>query len=653
MHRPAPDEPDRDGVASRRAHRAGRRAALKAIVAAPLIGGVARGDAPASAPRDDEAAPRRSAGDGERRARAAEALRRIFDEHEAWLRREFPERGLERGDRTHAHRVTDQSIAAIQRRNEELLERRALLATMSPDDLGTLDEEERLSREILLVQLDQQCAEFPFRTFLSPFTGPWGPHSRAAELHDRVRVESIEDLDAYVDRIEAMARTFADVDARLRLGSAEGRTPPAVAIRAIPAQLDALLGPAGDGLGGALAALLSPFDAAPAAVDPGAVAALRRRAEERSIPLLVSALSAHRALLVEEYLPRCRASIAASAWPDGAAWYAHRLAVHTTTALPPEAVHAIGLDEVARIRAEMLETIARTDFEARSPGSRRLDDEARFRAFVEMLRRDPRFYHVDERSLLVGYRDICKRVDGWLPRVFRALPRLPYGVRPIPRFMAATQTTAYYRPGDIRAGEPGWFFANTFRLDMRPTYEMVPLALHEAVPGHHLQIALAGELEGLPEFRRDARFDAFTEGWALHAERLGVDQGMYADPYDDFGRLLYEMWRACRLVVDTGLHAFGWPRERAIEYMLANTALSELNVANEVDRYIGWPGQACAYTIGELRIRAIRRAAEEALGARFDLRAFHEALLGSGALPLDVLEARMTRWIEACARSAS
>jgi uncharacterized protein (DUF885 family) len=232
-----------------------------------------------------------------------------------------------------------------------------------------------------------------------------------------------------------------------------------------------------------------------------------------------------------------------------------------------------------------------------------------------------------------------------MPRFFGRLPRLPYGVREIPEFMAPRQTTAYYMGGDLRNHEAGYFYANTYKLDQRPTYEMIALAMHEAVPGHHHQIALALELEDLPEFRKESYHTAFGEGWALYAERLGLEMGLYTDPYDNFGRLLYEMWRACRLVVDPGMHAMGMTRQEAIAFMLANTALSELNITNEVDRYIAWPGQATAYKIGELRIRALRRAAEAALGERFVLRDFHDVVLEAGSLPLPVLEERLTAWI--------
>ncbi len=279
-----------------------------------------------------------------------------------------------------------------------------------------------------------------------------------------------------------------------------------------------------------------------------------------------------------------------------------------------------------------------------------LSSDELFRMFIYYLRTDPRFYYTEEEDLLRGYRDICKRIDAELPKLFKTLPRQPYGVRKIPDFMAPSQTTAYYSRGDIRNAQPGYFYANTHALDQRPKYEMIALALHEAVPGHHFQIAIAQELKEVPEFRKHSWFTAYGEGWALYAERLGLEMNFFEDPYDNFGRLLYEMWRACRLVVDPGMHALGWSREKAVQFMLDNTALSELNVNTEIDRYIAWPGQATAYKIGELKIRKLRGIAEDRLGKRFDVREFHDVILGAGSLPLSVLEGRIHRWIESIIR---
>jgi uncharacterized protein (DUF885 family) len=276
---------------------------------------------------------------------------------------------------------------------------------------------------------------------------------------------------------------------------------------------------------------------------------------------------------------------------------------------------------------------------------RQVKFKGNFDAFLKFLRTDPRFYYKNATDLLLGYRDICKRIDPELIRLFGTLPRTPYGVIPTPDFEAPTSTTAYYRPGSPEAPRPGYFVANTYKLETRPKYEMEALTIHEAVPGHHLQIALAQELTGVPKFRRHESFTAFVEGWGLYAESLGDEMGFYTDPYSKFGQLTYEMWRAARLVVDTGMHAFKWDRQRAIDYMKANTAKTEHDITVEVDRYIVWPGQALAYKTGELKFKELRTRAKRELGERFDVRRFHDAVLSAGALPLDVLEKRIDSWI--------
>ncbi len=319
--------------------------------------------------------------------------------------------------------------------------------------------------------------------------------------------------------------------------------------------------------------------------------------------------------------------------PDGKAWYAYNVRSQTTTSLTPEQIHQIGLAEVARIRKQMDELIASTGFK----GS--------FEEFLTFLRTDPRFFYDKPEGLLAGYRDIAKRIDPELVKLFGRLPRLPYGVIPIPSYSEKTQTTAYYDGGSLAAGRPGYFYANTYDLKSRPKWEMEALTAHEAVPGHHLQVALAQELEGVPEWRKHDGYTAFAEGWGLYAESLGPEMGLYKDPYSKFGQLTYEMWRAIRLVVDTGMHAKGWTRQQAIDYFKANAGKAEHDIVVEVDRYIVWPGQALAYKIGELKIKELRAHATRELGPRFDVRAFHDQVLGNGALPLDVLEANIKAWV--------
>ena len=297
-------------------------------------------------------------------------------------------------------------------------------------------------------------------------------------------------------------------------------------------------------------------------------------------------------------------------------------------------IHKIGQSEVARIRKQMQQVISEVEF------------EGDFAAFIEHLRTDSSFYHDDPEELLRGYRDICKRADAMLPHLFGRLPRAPYGVRKIPDFEAPRSTTAYYRPAPPDGSQPGWFYANTHDLKSRPRYEMEALALHEAVPGHHLQLALQNELENLPRWRTTTHFTAYTEGWGLYSESLGEAMGFYQDPYSRFGQLSYEMWRALRLVVDTGIHHLGWSRQQAIDVMLENSALSIKNIESEVDRYISWPGQALAYKIGELVIQELVHDARSKLGQRFDIRSFHDHLLEEGSMPLDLLRSRMESWID-------
>jgi uncharacterized protein (DUF885 family) len=317
----------------------------------------------------------------------------------------------------------------------------------------------------------------------------------------------------------------------------------------------------------------------------------------------------------------------------GDALYRFLVRRHTTTAMSPDEIHALGLREVARLLAEMETVKARAGFAGALP------------AFFEHLRTDPRFFYADGDSLLRGYRALAKRVDPKLVALFGRLPRMPYGVEPTPEAQAPHATTGFYFPAASDGSRAGTYLVNLYRPEMRPKWEMVPLTLHEAVPGHHLQVSLAAELSELPAFRRLGYFVAYGEGWGLYSEWLGHELGLYADPHDHFGQLAWEMWRAVRLVVDTGMHAKGWTRARAIRYFLDNSPRPELDVVNEIDRYLAMPGQALAYKIGQLRILALRRRAEQALGPRFDVRSFHDEVLGAGSLPLDVLESRIDAWI--------
>ncbi|MBT8486396.1 MAG: DUF885 domain-containing protein [Phycisphaerae bacterium] len=567
---------------------------------------------------------------------APESLHRLFADRFAWEMNEYPASAMRRGDYTNAHRIADASLDAIERRHAET---GAHLDRLLAIDRGDLDEDDLVSYELFELKLRNAVAGHRFRMFLAPVGQRFGPQVSIPQMADRVRFESGEDYENYLSRLKLVPAWVDATIERLRLGVDEGRTAPRVSLLGVPEQLDALLAEGG------LDALAAPLESLPARLTAAERETVTRRWAYEAEPAVRDGLTRLRSYFVDDYLPNARETIAATSLPDGPAYYQHQLRVMTTTDMTAQEIHTLGLREVKRIRAEMMDVIRRSDFMQRRTDASELDDDTLFRVFLRDLRTNPRFYYDDPEELLAGYRNICKLVDGWLPKFFHTLPRLPYGVKEIPAFMAPHQTTAYYQYGSQENGEAGTFYANTYALDQRPKYEMIALAMHEAVPGHHLQSALAQELENVPEFRKNTWFTAFGEGWALYSERLGMEMGLYDDPYDDFGRLLYEMWRACRLVVDPGMHALGWSRDRAVQYMLDNTALSELNINTEIDRYIAWPGQACAYKIGELRIRALRQRAEAKLTRSFDLRAFHDVVLGAGSVPLSVLERRVEAWI--------
>ena len=361
---------------------------------------------------------------------------------------------------------------------------------------------------------------------------------------------------------------------------------------------------------------------------------LRHALEPRQLFGVIPGYQAFLDFMRDEYVPSARGSVGASAMPDGRAYYRFCVKKFTTLPLTPEEVHNTGLAEVKRIRDEM-DTIRQ-----------RVKFEGDFAAFLQHLRTSEQFYPKTKAELLKQTSYELKRMDGLLPKLFKTLPRTPYGIREVPEYIAPQTTAAYYMPPAGDGTKAGFYYVNTYNLSSRPLYSIQALSLHEAVPGHHLQLALQQEMKGTPEFRKYARFTAFVEGWALYAERLGLEVGFYEDPYDDFGRLTYEIWRACRLVVDSGLHYFGWTRQQAIEFMEQNSGLSKHNIRAEGDRYIAWPGQALGYKIGELKIRELRKRAETELGDKFDIREFHDVILRQGAVPLDILESHVEAYIE-------
>ena len=530
------------------------------------------------------------------------------------------------GDHRYDDRLPSVAVADWHRRRRDKHDFLQRLQAIASDELPPA---ERVNYRILARLLKDEIAEMDFGGFLMPITNLSGFHVEFPELRRRVRLATVRDYENYIARLRAFDR-YADQHIELlRAGLAAGRVLPAVVLEGYAATIEPHLV-----TDPARSLLFEPFAAFPSSFPQEAQERLAEAGRRAILEHVVPGYRRFLAFLRSEYVPGARNSVGASALPDGRAFYRHRVGKFTTLELTPDEVHATGLKEVQRIRGEMQQVIDQVGF------------AGDFAAFVDMLRTDDRFYARSADELMKEVSYILKRMDGQLPTLFQTLPRMPYGIRRVPDYIAPRTTTAYYMRPAGDGSRAGFYYVNTFDLHSRPLYEIEALSLHEAVPGHHLQLALQQELTDLPPFRRFAGFTAFVEGWALYAERLGLEVGFYRDPYRNFGRLSYEIWRACRLVVDTGIHYFGWTRQQAIDYMTANTALTPHNIRAEVDRYISWPGQALAYKMGELKIRALRRSAEDRLGTRFSLRQFHSAVLGGGSVPLDVLAEQVEQYIE-------
>ncbi len=539
--------------------------------------------------------------------------------------REHPQFATYVGDHRFNHRLGSVTEADQARRAEI---ERGFLARLLAIEGEQLPPQDRISRDLLRRKLEDGLAEFEHRSHLTPITNREGFHIAFARLPERVPLATVRDYENYIARLRAFADYSRQHIGLLRRGLELGYTLPRVVLAGYEETIRPHV------VDDPTASLLyAPFAKPPVHLSEADRERLRQAGRQAIVESVVPGYREFLEFMVGEYLPGCRETVGASDLPGGRAFYQHRVRSYTTLEVTPQEVHAIGLEEVARIRREMAEVMAQTGFE----GS--------FQEFLALLRTDPRFYAASPEQLLKEASWIAKRMDGELPRLFRRLPRIPYGLEPIPDYIAPKTTGAYYTQPTGDGTRAGTYFLNTYDLASRPLYVLEALTFHEAVPGHHLQLALQQELSDLPPFRRFYEATAFVEGWALYAERLGLEAGFYQDPYSNFGRLTYEMWRACRLVVDTGLHALAWSRQQAIDYLAERTALSLHEVTTEVDRYIAWPGQALAYKMGELKIRELRRRAEAALGDRFDLRGFHDVVLRNGALPLAVLEQEVAAWL--------
>jgi uncharacterized protein (DUF885 family) len=544
-------------------------------------------------------------------------LQRLFDLHWETRLRESPEFATYIGHPN--DRWADDSPEGIARGYEI---GRQELAALTAIDRSRLTETEQVNYDLFRRRLEKQNEGRRFHELQSYLLidHMGGIDLELVQLLDFMPSRTIQDYEAMLTRMRGFPRVVDQTLASLAKGLAAGVTPTKVTLRDVPERVGSLLGPESP--------VLKRFRDAPEE-------RLRAEAGRVFAEQVEPALRKLRDYLANTYVPQARETIAMSDLPDGEAWYAFALKTNTTTSLTPEQIHQLGLSEVSRIRKEMDALIASTGFR----GS--------FADFSEFLRTDPRFFYDRPEDLVAGYRDIAKRIDPALIKLFGRLPRLPYGVKALEGDGAKSAPAGYYNNGSIAGGFPGWFLVNTYNVKARPKWLMEALTLHEAVPGHHLQYSIAQEIEGLPEWRKWDVYPPYGEGWALYAESLGSELGLYQDPYSNFGRLSNEIWRAIRLVADTGLHTLGWSRQQAIDYYTANSAKSEQDIVNEVDRIIAHPGSVPVYKIGELKIKELRAYAEKELGAGFDIRAFHDHLLGQGQLPLDLLEKRMRDWVSA------
>jgi uncharacterized protein (DUF885 family) len=553
-------------------------------------------------------------------------LRELFKIRWDYLMMEYPEWATDVGYPGQNRRWTDNSPAAIERRGKEL---QTPLQVIQSIDRSKLDAGDQLNFDLFKKEISQDIEGLWFKSEYLALNQMGGVQQDVPAMFAVLMPhQSVRDYEDILARLRGVPTVVGQTIVLLKRGLAAGITEPRITLRDVPQQVECQM--VGDP---AKNPMLQPFSEFPADIPAAEQARLRAEAAAILTNSVVPAFRELHEFLVKTYLPGARESVGLGDLPDGAAWYAFNIRDKTTTSMTPQQIHELGLAEVKRIRQEMDAVIVESGFK----GS--------YAEFVNYLRTDPRFYFTDAESLLTAYRDITKRVDPELIKLFGRLPRLPYGVLPVPAYSEKSQTTAYYEPGSLVAGRPGYFYANTYDLKTRPKWEMEPLSLHESVPGHHLQLSLEQEMEGVPEFRKHESYTAFVEGWGLYAESLGGEMGFYKDPYAKFGRLTYEIWRAIRLVVDTGIHSMGWSRQQAIDYFMANSGKNEHDITVEVDRYIVWPGQALAYKIGELKFKELRAYAKQELGDKFDIRAFHDELLANGALPLDILDKHIRDWV--------
>jgi uncharacterized protein (DUF885 family) len=564
-----------------------------------------------------------SAAEKAKETETGKALHAFFEAEWEYEMEQSPVRASFLGDRRWNDRWGDQSLEAIRKREAHTIE---ALARLKKFDRAKLSATDQVNYDLFQKDLETDIEGAKFRTYLMPITQRGGLQT-LDELGERLRFETIKDFEDWIARLRAFPVLMDQSIALMKEGAREKIIWPKIVLERVPAQIDKQLSKPEE------SPFFKPFTKFPDAISAPDRERLSKGAQEAIAAGVLPSFQKLKKYFVEEYLPTAPDQVGVWQMPQGAEFYAHLTRRYTTTDLTPQQIHDKGLSEVARIKGEMEGIREKVGFNGTLP------------EFFTKLRTDPQFFYKTPEELLEAYRAMSKRIDPNLVKVFKTLPRMPYGVTPIPDKIAPDTTTAYYNQPAADGSRAGVYFVNLYKPETRPKWEMMALSLHEAVPGHHLQIALAQELGDMPKFRRYGGFTAYVEGWGLYAESLGQDMGLYDDPYSKFGQLTYEMWRAVRLVVDTGMHQMKWDRQRAIDFFMENAPKAENDIVNEIDRYISMPGQALAYKIGELKLKELRERARQQIGEGFDVREFHDAVLLSGAVPLDVLERNVNAWL--------
>ncbi len=563
----------------------------------------------------------------------SQRLKKLFELDWDWQMHQFPESATYEGYPGQDDRWSDLSEETYKQIREDHI---AELDFLNSIDQGKLCDSDRLNYDLFKDGVNRYLQGFKFHSEYLQVGPLGGIHQHAAETFEFMPTATLKNFQDRIIRLKKFPRVIEQATLLMKKGIKMGITPPQSTLvnvpKAVMAQLeeDPEKNP-----------ILASFQKMPKNISKKDKARLKKEAALVLRNDVLPVMKKFHEFLTKTYIPACRKEIAWSALPMGQEWYSFLVRRYTTTDLSPQKIHEIGLAEVARIKKEMKKLLEKNQIQDDLP------------EFNQKINRDPKYFFKTRKEVLSHYQKISKEIDGKLPQVFGRLPKMKYEVRPVPEYSEKTQVTAYYDSGSVTTGRPGIFWANTYALDTRPIWEMTALFLHEAVPGHHLQISIAKELQGLPEFRKNMGFGAYVEGWGLYAEGLGEDLQAYHDVYSQYGRYAFEIWRSIRLVVDTGIHSMGWSREKAIQFFRENSPKSDHDIGVEVDRYIVLPAQALTYKIGELKFQEIRKAAEEKLGTRFDIRAFHDAVLGNGALPLDILEKRMKEWINLQASQVS